>query len=110
MEKESRIKRIVNGELLGRVSGPSESKFHQNREEEILSILDPAKDIKGASDDRTDRWPTRGTQTKISIEDEEERTLKIQERLDQEIVDENNGIVHHSSKGLQPCQRVGLDD
>lgn len=48
----------------------------------------------------------------VSFEEEGGRTLKIQERLDDQIVEENlnvDGDQLHV-KGLPPCKRVGLKD
>lgn len=61
-----------------------------------------------AEPDMSDRYG--GEANTVSIEREGRKQMIFQERLDQQIVDENLGVSHHDKRGLQPCQRVRKGD
>lgn len=101
----SKFSRIFNGGTQGRVSGATGSQQHHERVEDLLDAMDPAREIKQASDDRTDRWS--GTRD-LSIEEQRQRTLDIQSGLDDQVEAENRGE-SPVTKGLPPCKRVNKE-
>ena len=92
--------------LHGRVSGSAGDQTHFDRQEEIADhVLGPGRPLQTPKTD----W-YGGDDDMVSIERAAETQLGMQERLDQHVVDENRGISHHDSRGLQPCQRVRRGD
>ena len=72
----------------------------RERTEDMYDIVKPGRQLEQI--DTTDRWSGRED---ISIEAERIKTLDIQEKLDKQVEDENQGITP-IRKGLPPCKRV----
>lgn len=100
----SDIKRIINPDLEGRVSGGNGSRFHLSREADLYGVMDVAREVKQASDDRRNWWGDRN----ISFEEESLNTSGIQESLDKEVELENRGVFTRL-RGRLPCQRAKED-